>query len=253
MRSGSRFPPPARTAQDLAYFRHRHRYREDHNSLEYVHHLLRHEGVNGKATLRERREEKRGDYHAEWMVPANKGNRDAQETSASGEPVLVVMLVTEDVIDSADPRDHARQSERSHPNAADADAAVLGRFALESHGPELVPAARAEEIEPDCDRHHDSDDEREIGGRPVKSGIDVRQPRQNARMNLRSVERLRHVEMTGDEPVEQSKNDEVQHDRDDDFVRAESRLEVRRNRSDSSAREAGRDHAEGKRHDERRA
>src|SRR5689334_16750468 len=62
-------------------------------------------------------------------------------------------------------------------------------------------------------------------------------------MNLGCVESFRHVEMSGDEPVEQREYDEVEHDRHNDFMRAESRSQVTGHGTDNAARSAGGDHA----------
>ena len=111
---------------------------------------------------------------------------------------------------------------------ADADSAVLGRVGLETNRAQLVPATRAKEIEPDGDRDEQRDDQREIGGGSVECRRQIGEAGKDAGVDLRRVERLRHVQMSGDEPVEQREHDEVEHDRDDHFVRAESRLEIRR-------------------------
>src|SRR5450759_2136546 len=187
------------------------------------------------------------------MVSTNESNRDSKKARAARKTILVVVLVAEDVVDPADTSDHARKRERPHPDSADADATVLRRRWLEPDRAKLVPAARAKEIEPhrECDQH--SHDQREIGGRSVESRIDVREPGQHTGVDLRSVQGLRYVQVPRDEPVEQRQHDEVEHDRDDDFVRAEPGLEIRRNRSNDSTREPGGNHANEKREDERRA
>src|SRR4051794_13638066 len=72
-------------------------------------------------------------------------------------------------------------------------------------------------------------------------------------MDLRSVQGLRDVQMTCDEPVEQREHDEVEHDRDDHFMRAESGFEIRGHRANDSPCAASRNDAKHQRDDERRS
>ena len=59
--------------------------------------------------------------------------------------------------------------------------------------------------------------------------------------------------MSGDKPVEQRQHDEVEHDRDDHFVGAESGLEIGGDKADDSAGDTRRNHADRKRQQKRRA
>src|SRR2546423_8238925 len=187
----SRVAPPARATQNAGDFGHGHRDSDDHYSLQHVHHLLRHEGVNGEAALRERGKKERRQQDAEWMVASDQRDGDAEEPGATGKSILIVVLVAEDVVDAADPRDRTREGERAQPDAADADAAVLCRVGLETDRAQLVPATRAKEIEPDryCDEHRH--DQREVGGGAVKRRIDIGEPWQHSGVDLGSVQSLR--------------------------------------------------------------
>src|SRR2546429_9709354 len=103
----SRVDSPARAAQDSSYFRYRHRDRENDHALQHVHHLLRDERVDRQTSLRQSREEKGSDEHAKGMVSADQRYGDAEKSGPTRKPVLVIMLVTQDIIDSADSSDHS--------------------------------------------------------------------------------------------------------------------------------------------------
>src|ERR1700682_371688 len=184
------------------------------------------------------------------MVSADERDGNSEEARAACKSVFVVVFVPEYVVDAADPRDHAGERERLHPHPTDIDPAVLRRFGLEPNCPQLVATPRAKEIEPDCRGNEKRDNEREIRGRSMEPRIDVGEPRQNSGVNLRSVERLRNVQMPGDKPVEQREHDEVEHDRHDHLVRAESGLQICGYCTDDSSSTASRDHAEQQRNDE---
>src|SRR4051812_28134748 len=85
--------PAASAAQHPTHFGDGGGDGNDHDTLQHVHHLLRHEGVDREPALRERRKEKGREQHAEWMVSPNECNGDSQKPGATRESVLVVVLV----------------------------------------------------------------------------------------------------------------------------------------------------------------
>ena len=78
-----------------------------------------------------------------------------------------------------------------------------------------------------------------------------REPRNCAGVNFRRVQRFRNVKMIRDNPVEKREDDEVEHDRDDHFMRAELHSKKSWNRADNTAADCSSDHAERNSNDRR--
>src|SRR5687767_2411381 len=68
-----------------SYLRHGCGHRYDHHRLEHVHHLLRNERVDRESSLRERREEHRGDDDPDGMIATHKRDGDPEESRARAE------------------------------------------------------------------------------------------------------------------------------------------------------------------------
>src|SRR5438045_309937 len=155
------------------------------------------------------------------MVSANERYSDSEESGSTGESILVVMLVAEDVIDSAETSDCSRNCQCTEPHSTNVDAAILGSIGLKSDRAQFIAGSSAKEEKPCAERGEQRDDNREVCRGPMERLNELRQPRDCAGVNFRRVQRFRNVKMIRDNPVEEREDDEVEHDRDDHFVRAE--------------------------------
>ena len=243
-------PPPfalrAELRNEPPHFGHRRRDGEDHDPLQHLDDLLGHHRVDREAALRERREEQRGEHDAGRVVPPDERDGDAEKPGAAREAVFVIVLVAEHEVDAAEPGERPARGERAEPDAPGANARILRRVRLEADGAQLVARARAEQIPPHAGRGASSTiDDRPVRRRSVKRGERRRTAaRHLAGTDLRRVQRFRHMQLGRDEIIEQRQHDEVQHDRHDHFVRAESRAQEPGHAAHRAARGERREHAE---------
>ncbi len=174
----------ARLSQRGANSRHRRRDGDDDDGLQHVHDLLGHDGVHRQSALGDRREHERGQHHTDGVITADDGHRDPEEAGAGRKGFLIVMLVTEHEIESADSGDRAGEGHRAPPHARHLHGAVLGGAWLEAGRPQLESGPGAEQEPPRDDRDRDREKEHDIRRRAVERGNELRQPRQRAGVDL---------------------------------------------------------------------
>jgi hypothetical protein len=83
---------------------------QDHDRLQHLDQLLRHELIRGKTAIRQRAEEQCRDHDTDRMVASEQRDRDAEESGAGREAELEEVLVALNEVASAEPRDRARQA-----------------------------------------------------------------------------------------------------------------------------------------------
>src|SRR5690242_6281335 len=124
------------------------------------------------------------------MVSADQCYGDTEESVACAESLLVVVLVTEHVVEPTEPGEGAAEYHRPRPHAPDPNAAVLRRVRLKSHGAKLVTGPRAKQIPPYGEGGRDREKDRGVCGRPFEHRGDRSEPRDGSRMYFRRMQRL---------------------------------------------------------------
>src|SRR3954467_2926991 len=104
------------------------------------------------------------------MVSSNERDGNSEKPRAACEAVFVVMLVAQDVVDTANASDDAGEGQSFHPDFADADPAIFSSVRLQSNGAQLVSPACSEQVEPHRGGSEQGYDESEIRRRAMKCG-----------------------------------------------------------------------------------
>src|SRR6266550_1070728 len=135
------------------------------------------------------------------MVSTNESDSDSEESGSTGESVLVVMLVAEDVIDSSEACDRSRNCQCTEPHSTNVDAAILGSIGLKSDRAQFIAGSSPKEEKPRAERGEQRDDNREVCRGTMERLNKLREPRNCAGVNFRRVQRFRNVKMIRDNPI----------------------------------------------------